>query len=1061
MRPQLDHRLQLEAHSFSGKAMTAAPDTLRVLAAMIAFQEDNDSRTSGNGTFDLSIPTRNLVDPPPHDKSYFEHHLTFARNYFRKSSNGKFTVVGTVLDSVYRLPNLMRYYSPSRNSTDNRELGLLFQDAWKLVDSVTPGISFSDYDAFVIFHAGAGRDIDLASILGANPTPFDIPSLYLNLPGLQKMFGASYQGVAVQGGAFHITSTMIVPETESREVPTLTGNTLLELGMNGILVASIGSHLGLPDLFDTKTGRSGIGRFGLMDGQSIFSWNGVFPPEPSAWEKYFLGWVDPITITRGDTLYSLPAVSLAGSPDTVYKVLISEKEYFLVENRNRDANRDSATITCVVNGETISRRLPLERNFFDFDQSDLDSLYGIVTDVDEFDWSLPGGVVTSRNELFDGGILIWHIDEGVIDANYSSLAVNANPERRGVDVEEADGSQDIGQNYGSFNTGSGSEFGTPLDFWYSGNRSPLRIESNAFSPTSNPNSLSNDFANSHVTISNFSERSPRMTARIKVGDSQVSALPGFPKNVHRTFGKNSLSAVSVGSSAPVLIATTEPNRPSRLEPPAPGNARIFAWTTAGQALPGLRSDGLVAQSGADSSTGDSYLAPPVATDFDNNTVFEIAISQPRGIYPAVTGVELQDLSGDSLPEHLYSTQLSGRWMTTHLVGTDSVFAVGCNNAQVVFLKSRGDTISGTPVVPNDTSEVVGVSVLDTIPRFIAVTRSGVVAIVSPMPLVGLPAPRTLASECSSPAVSARFSSRLGLGIAAATKNGKVHLLTETLEDFAGFPVATGGEIANAPALADIDGDGSKEIVVFSGNKIWAINATGALLNNYPIVVPSDKPILTSPIVADIDGNGTADIIGITQEGLVVAYDKRGMQANGFPLLAGSNSGSTPAAFYLPSQCLSCVDIGLAAASDDGHVYAWKTGTLQTGPAAPPPQPWPQFMHDARNTGSDGAAPPPFSPSPDFFPVSQAYNWPNPVGPEHNFKTHIRYYVGQDATVTIKVFDLAGDLVTSFENVAARGGFENEFEWDVSSIQSGIYFAHLEADGGGENGKAVIKIAVVK
>src|SRR3990172_6286645 len=59
------------------------------------------------------------------------------------------------------------------------------------------------------------------------------------------------------------------------------------------------SPLGEPDLFDTKTGRTAIGRFGLMDGQAIFSFSGLFPPEPSAWEKIFLGWTSPITVAAG------------------------------------------------------------------------------------------------------------------------------------------------------------------------------------------------------------------------------------------------------------------------------------------------------------------------------------------------------------------------------------------------------------------------------------------------------------------------------------------------------------------------------------------------------------------------------------------------------------------------------------------------------------------------------------------------------------------------------------------------------------------------------------------
>jgi hypothetical protein len=77
------------------------------------------------------------------------------------------------------------------------------------------------------------------------------------------------------------------------------------------------------------------------------------------------------------------------------------------------------------------------------------------------------------------------------------------------------------------------------------------------------------------------------------------------------------------------------------------------------------------------------------------------------------------------------------------------------------------------------------------------------------------------------------------------------------------------------------------------------------------------------------------------------------------------------------------------------------------------------------------------------------------------KTFIRYFVKDNATVNVKVFDLAGDLVTTIANAPGVGGVDNEIEWNVASVQSGIYFARIEANGAGGNGVAVVKIAVVK
>ena len=268
------------------------------------------------------------------------------------------------------------------------------------------------------WHAGTGRDIDLVSLLGYDPTPYDIPSLYIGLNGLQSYYGSNYQGIPVNGGAFFITNSIVIPELESRFLPTATGTSLLELDINGLLCASVGNYLGLPDLFDTNTGRSGIGRFGLMDGQAIFSFKGVFPPEPSAWERYWLGWIEPITLQAGVDTISLPAISLP-SPDTVYRVPISGQEYFLIENRNRKAQRpNSQRVTSTFRGATRVQSFSVDVT--GFNAFEIDSLAGVVTDVSELDWSLPGGF--DGTNFFDGGILIWHIDEGLLHRGFRPTA---------------------------------------------------------------------------------------------------------------------------------------------------------------------------------------------------------------------------------------------------------------------------------------------------------------------------------------------------------------------------------------------------------------------------------------------------------------------------------------------------------------------------------------------------------------------------------------------------------------------------------------------------------------
>ena len=154
-----------------------------------------------------------------------------------------------------------------------------------------------DQIAFVLFHAGVGRDIELTGTT-LEKTPQDIPSVYISKDAFGRLFDdPSFSGFPIDNGNLLVDNTLILPRTLTRAGEDVTGaEVLLQLSINGMVTAQIGSHIGLPDLFNTETGESGIGRFGLMDGAGIFAYNGLFPPELSAWEKIHMGWADSFEV---------------------------------------------------------------------------------------------------------------------------------------------------------------------------------------------------------------------------------------------------------------------------------------------------------------------------------------------------------------------------------------------------------------------------------------------------------------------------------------------------------------------------------------------------------------------------------------------------------------------------------------------------------------------------------------------------------------------------------------------------------------------------------------------
>ncbi len=978
-------------------------ETVKVLAVMVEFVEDNDERTTGNGKFDLSAPD-SIIDSPPRDKKYFEDHLLFLKNYWFKATNGRIIIQYNVLDSVFQLPNQMKHYSPPKKSTTFSEIGYLINDTWRIVDSLYPNFPFEDYNAFIIFHAGAGRDVDLTSIYGYDPTPYDIPTLFMNINNLKQIFGYDYRGVPVNNGNYFIQNSLIIPETENRKLSTIGGSTLLQLSINGILTGTFGSYLGLPDLFNTKTGRTAIGRFGLMDGQSMFSWNGLFPPEPSAWEKYFLdrrynlGFIKVVEV-ESSTVLNLPAVGFS-EIDTIYKVRINSNEYYLIENRNRDANRDGANVSFVHNGIIIQKKFQYDTDKFNY--LNQGEIFGTVIDIDEPDWSLPGGV-TKDGRFFDGGILIWHIDEDVIEKNFATNTVNADPKRRGVDLEEADGSQDIGQSYGFLSPGSGSEDGTSLDFWFLGNSAP--VYKNEFSYRTFPNTLSNDFSQTHITIRNFTERSPRMTAEVIIGDDIIKPITGFPISINFNYASqppqilNGKIYISNGDSvfAFLLDGRSATRNPNGLFYPAGGKFPLSSFESNNFVL-----------------VSDSTIFILRVEDYNSDQVFDsIYVIYEYNTNSKITTTTSVLLSPSlTTPVIIYAGDEDGNF---HIIRNTLRSFVG------VKQKVSGFEVSDISIIDDN----------------ILIATSDSLKIYSRN--IGFKLPY-VSNKWN--LVSGKRSLNHNEFTVAFERGGNDLIIYDIVSNTAKSIRISEGSIIGS-VVSDVDKNNTRDIVLTAGRKLYAFNYEGFLLDHFPVILPDTA--ISSPVVADIDGDDILDILVVCKNNSLVAYTVNGKLVTGFPISISSGNES--------HLCLTSEEnetgAVLISANSDGEIYGWRLPLTKSVM-------WGSYKKNIQHTGFDDSE---LSGSPisDYFPANRAYNWPNPV---YANETNIRFYVSENSSVTIKIFDISGILVDEIKT-SATGGIDNEVVWNVSNIQSGIYYAHINVESGSNKSSTLIKIAVIK
>ncbi|MCK4385542.1 MAG: hypothetical protein KAW52_04685, partial [candidate division Zixibacteria bacterium] len=208
-------------------------ETLKILGIRVEFQEEDpdDRRTTGNGLFDMRPQDEflenegHLIDPSPHDTLYFKKHIEALDNYWSTVSEGKLALEGEVFPKsetlAYRLPHPMAHYGAPDSSLSGKVemLRQFFHDSFNLADSFSVHseepqiyhIDFSQYDCFVIFHAGSDYQSDLGELV--NPTPGDLFTGFIALSHSVVDDTLRSDTVWVNEDTFPITEGIFMPET--------------------------------------------------------------------------------------------------------------------------------------------------------------------------------------------------------------------------------------------------------------------------------------------------------------------------------------------------------------------------------------------------------------------------------------------------------------------------------------------------------------------------------------------------------------------------------------------------------------------------------------------------------------------------------------------------------------------------------------------------------------------------------------------------------------------------------------------------------------------------------
>ena len=264
----------------------------------------------------------------------------------------------------------------------------------------------------------------------------------------------------------------------------------------GIMVHEMGHDINWPDLYDTDGTSNGVGVWSIMGsgswGYVSGQFQGATPSLPDAFLKWYQGWLTPEQITGSaagvqlqrieDNQRAVQILNNPGGVDWVFGSHSGTGEYFLLENRQ----------------------------------------------LTGYDAGLPGC-----------GVLIWHIDE----TRTSSNSANATDSRRLDDIEQADGSNDLGP--ARRNKG---DAGDPYP-GSSGNRT--------FNASSNPTSNLYGGVASGVSVTNISNCAGTMSADISApGTGAATSTP--TRTPTRTVTRTATATVTPSGPTPTRTRTGTP-----------------------------------------------------------------------------------------------------------------------------------------------------------------------------------------------------------------------------------------------------------------------------------------------------------------------------------------------------------------------------------------------------------------------------------------------------------------------------------------------------------------------
>jgi hypothetical protein len=731
-----------------------------------------------------------------------------------------------------------------------------------------------------------------------------------------------------------------------------------------------------------------------------------------------LGWENDnlIEITENADLQELAYPQYSGQAARLYKVNITDKEYFLIENRQQNPDDSyfvnsygdtlvTFTFATIEDQEVYEEGHPYagQPKFMFMENS-----YAGC----EWDFYLPGYGFGDDPANNGSGILIWHIDENIIEANFSAdftdNSVNGDETHKGVDLEEADGVQNMDQ-WGFF--------GDKDDSYREGNNSyfgKLNPEPGVVSlPTSE-----SYYGGSQLEIYDIGTSGQIMNFSVRFEwflDGNYSGANPYNAAVINFDDEADLEIFYPMPDGSIYIWKNFlliEDYPLFIEP----LAAYYAYDEFSQTfiIPTFNEEQNLTR--VCFLNKDDILCPPFVELLwaANPVVDPNEESTFRAFFP------FNEINGSNSTIKFYNNYLEE---TNELYFTGQTISSNLmlnNNILYTITRGTSQTYTLNQTDLNDLQTTAQV-------------------------LSGLNNAASIEAS-----IMADIDSDLIDELIITTSDTLLYVYDLDGSLNPGFPVELPLYSISLPSVGDVHGNGYLDIITGGINNFAIIDKTGNITRSHSGIEAPDS-IYSAPgmIVLDIDNDEQQEIVGCMSRNRFAVWENINNNTfemkRGFPFSLGDFCANYP----IP---VNAEEFGstIYFASYNGTIYRQEL-SFQL-----PQNGWLTEYGDLQRTASyRGALPVNTFESDRIFLKDQTYIYPNPLsaifnrsifsGQTREMELTVRIMTGIDTEVKLKVFDIAGNLVLS-EKEYCTAYIKNSIFINAENLASGIYFANLTAGG---------------